>query len=185
VTDTATGETVLYSTLFEPWIAAGSGAGSGTAGWDLYIDNGMGTASSGLIAAVNQTLGVTISGATLPVSGMVGFRDAGVPYNIYAVTPTYALVYVSGTVSNSAYIPSVSGAIATAVSGYFSLPFGTAAEQSQIAAAVGNAGLGILTSLNVVLNASGSSMSVTGVVPSPTGRVLLGGLSISLVSGAA
>lgn len=185
VQDPSTGETVMFSVLNEPFLAAGSGAGSGTAGWQLFIDNGFGTASSGLIAAVNSYLGVNVSGATLPVSGQVGFRDAGVPYGIYADSPIYANVYVSGTVANSAYATATANAIAAAVSGYFVLPFGAPAENSQIAAAVGNAGLGVLTSLTVVLTASGSPTAVSGVVPSLVQRVLLNSLSVSIVSGAA
>lgn len=183
VTASGTGETVRYSCLYEPWIAAGSGAGSGTAGWYLYIDNGQGTASSGLIAAVSQVLGATVSGGTLPTSGNVGYRDAGVPYQVLAGQPLYAIVSVSGQVSNSAYIQSASGAIATAVSGYFSLPFGGVAEQGQIAAAASNSVGAILTSLNVTLALSGVGSPVSGIAPPIYQRVLLGSLSISVTSG--
>ena len=178
---TSAGETVAYSTCYEPWAAAGSGVGSGTAGWTLYIDNGAGTASSGLIAAVVAKLnGGFASGATN--SGpIVGYRDAGVPYSVLALTPTLAAVSVSGTVSNPTQLAAVSGAIAAAVSGYFSLPFGAPAEQAQISAVSANATQGALTALSVTLSAvSGSSVSL--LTPSVSGRVVLSQLLINLSS---
>lgn len=177
-------EVVRYSTVFEPWIAAGSGAGSGTAGYILLIDNGNGTASSGLIAAVDEKLrgGTTTSGLS-NASGAIGYRDAGVPYSIVAVTPTIAVVAVSGTVVSSADSDVVSGAIASAVSGYFTLPFGRAAEQATIAAAVANAALGQLSSLTVTLMQSGSATPLTALTPPVSGRVLLGSLLQTLTSG--
>jgi hypothetical protein len=181
VSDPLTGETVLFSTLVEPWILAGSGVGSGAAGWTLYIDNGMGAASSGLIAAVNNVLGATISGGTLPTSGDVGYRDAGVPYQILAVDPIYASVAISGTVIGSIYVSPASAAMASAVSGYFTLPFGVTAEQSQLAAAVSNSALGLLTSLTVNLYPAGSGTPVSGLVCSvPYQRVILQSLGIAL-----
>lgn len=163
------GETVLYSTLQEPFLAGGP------AGWNLFLDNGTGTASSGLIAAVNAALFST-------PSNPFGYRDAGVPYTIQAVTPTFAVVTVSGTVMPTFNVSSVSGQIAAAVSGYFTLAFGTPAEQAQIAAVVANGALGGLSSLTVQLMVQGSATAVTGVVPAPTGRVLLGALFQSLGS---
>lgn len=174
-------ESVVYSSLYEPWITAGAGAGSGTAGWDLYIDNGTGTASSGLIAAVVSKLtGGTVSGAS-NASGAIGYRDAGVPYNVYAVTPTTANVAVSATVvSGTGLVALVSGAIATAVSGYFTLPFGAQAEQSQISAAISNAILGNITALTVALTYASGGGSVDAVTTSPSGRVILGTLTQTL-----
>ncbi|MDE2233357.1 MAG: baseplate J/gp47 family protein [Patescibacteria group bacterium] len=186
VTASGTGETVVYSCLDEPWISAGSGAGSGVAGWNLYIDNGFGTASSGLIAAVNQVLGITVSGATNAVSGAVQYRDAGVPYNIYAVSPVFADVYVTGVVNPSAasFVSAISGSIETAVSGYFTLPFGTPAEQSQLSATISNAGLNSLSSLTVSLYASGTiTPALAEVSGTVTQRVLLNKLYLSLPVG--
>lgn len=170
-------ENVQFSTLFEPWIAAGSGAGSGTAGWTLYIDNGTGTASSGLINAVIAKLnGGTVSGAS-NASGAIGYRDAGVPYVVDAVTPTYAYVSVSASVVSGASVSLTSGAIAAAVSGYFSLPFGASAERANIDAVVGNATQGNLTALAIALSASSGSFSDTPTVSTAvTGRVILGWL---------
>lgn len=175
-------ETVRWATLFEPWIAAGSGVGSGVAGWELYIDNGSGVASSGLINAVDVKLsGGVVSGAA-NASGEIGYRDAGVPYNIYSVTPTYAVVGVTGVVAPNISLSLVSGAIDTAIKGYFQLPFGTTAEQAQIAAAVANSALGALDALTVSLFVSGSGTPTSGVTTSPSGRVLLGQLTQSLTA---
>jgi hypothetical protein len=176
-------ESVLYSTLYEPWIAAGSGAGSGTAGWTLFLDNGAGTASNALIAAVTAKLnGGSVSGSA-NAGGPTGYRDAGVPFLVRAVTPTRAVVVVSGTVDVLATAAVVSGAIAQAVSGYFTLPFGAPALQAQIAAAAANAGLGQLDSLAVFLFASGSPTAVSGLVPPIFGRVILGTLNVNLIGG--
>lgn len=186
VTASGTGETCLFSTLFEPWLWAMdtgvSGAASGMAGWQLIIDNGTGNASPALIAAVNAKLNAgTVSGATN--SGpIVGYRDAGVPYSIYAVDPTLAVVSISGTTSNPYTEGVVSGAMSAAVSGYFSLPFGTAAEQAQIAAVVTNAAQGSLTSISVSLSAvSGSPVDL--LTPPVSGRVILSQLNLYLSSG--
>jgi hypothetical protein len=173
-------ETVAYSTLYEPFAAAGSGAGSGVAGWVLYIDNGTGTASTNLINAVVATLnGGSVSGQA-NASGAIGYRDAGVPYAVSAVVPTVAVVGVSASLASGANATLVSGAIASAVSGYFTLPFGEAAQQAQIAASVANAIAGSITSLTVSLYVSGSSTAVTGVAPGAIGRVILGALTQSV-----
>lgn len=183
VSDPTTGETVMYSTLYEPWIAAGSGAGSGTAGWTLYIDNGEGGASSGLIQAVNQVVGYTVSGSSNAASGIVQYRDAGVPYLIDAVEPVWANVSVSGDATSITTISIVSGAISAAVQGYFTLPFGTSAEQGQIAAAIGNATFGLIDSLTVSLYVSGSATPLNAVSGLPYQRVLLNQLSMYLTQG--
>lgn len=175
------GETVAYSTLYEPWIAAGSGAGSGVASWTLILDNGHGTASAALVAAVDTKLGGGSVSGSANASGAIGYRDAGVPYNILAVTGTYADVSVSGTLSSSANAALVSGAIAAAVSGYFTLPFGAPAERASLSAAVANAALGQLTALVVSLYSSGT---VTPDLPTLTcpvsGRVLLNTVNVHL-----
>lgn len=175
-------ETCLYSTCFEPWTLGGSG--SGIARWDLYIDNGAGTASSGLIGAVTSFLnGGIVSGATNAGAAQgVGFRDAGVPFGVHAVTPTVANVSISGTV-NPLISPGIAQqAMAAAVSGYFSLPFGAPAEQAQIAAVAANSAMGLLNALSVSLLTVGGS-GVTTLTPAATGRVILGTLTFSLQSG--
>lgn len=173
VTYNPTGEVVLYSTCFEPWLAAGAGPGSGVAGWQLYIDNGRGAASSGLINAVIAKL----NGA----GGNVGYRDAGVPYGVFAVTPTWAIVGISGTVSSLTTSAAVSGIINTAVSGYFNtLAFGASGEQALLATSVGNATLGLMTSLIVQLYASGSPTPLTVLSCPSSGRVVLNQINLSL-----
>lgn len=172
VTVSGTGESVAYSTVYEPWVTMGSGV----VGYTVFLDNGFGTASSGLISAVETALFST-------PQNVYGYRPCGVPYAVSAVTPTYAVVDVSGTVSSLGTVGAVTGAASQAISGYFSLPFGTAAEQGQIAAATSNAALGLWTSLTVSLYVSGSGSPVTGVVPPVTGRVLLGALNFYVSGG--
>jgi uncharacterized phage protein gp47/JayE len=180
-----TGETVLYSTTYEPWIAAGSGSGSGVAGWSLYIDNGLGAASSGLIGAVGTFLnGGMVSGATNAGAAQgVGFRDSGVPYQILAVVPTFAVVAVSGVVNSLSTVPLTQVAMQTAISGYFTLPFGAVAQRSQIEAAVANSAAGVLSSLNVSLMVSGSGTNVSGIGVPPYGRVVLGAINLNITQG--
>lgn len=171
VSASGTGEQVMFSTLYEPWITMGSGF----VGWTLYIDNGTGMASSGLIDAVIQVL----SGSGM-ASGTFGYRDAGVPYAVSGVTPTIAAVTIDAAVINGANLDIVSGAISSAVSGYFSLPFGITAEQAQIAAVVANSSLGLLSSLNVSLFGSGGGSPVSGVMPINISRVILGTLLVNV-----
>lgn len=174
---TVSGETVRYSATFEPWIVAASGTpASGMAGYIVYIDNGSGTASAALISGATSVLN--------GVSGSVGFRDAGVPFSVQAVVPTFANVSITAAINNLSTVPTVSGAIAQAVQGYFTLAFGSSAQQAQISATVANATFGTLTSLAVTLATSGSMTPVSGVSSSVSGRVLLGQLSIDVVAGA-
>lgn len=177
-------ESVKFSTLYEPWIAAGSGAGSGTAGWSLYIDNGLGTATSGLITAVDSHLrgGTTTSGAS-NAGGAVGYRDAGVPYNIYAVTPTVVDVGVSGVAVLGGNVPVLNAAVQAAVEAYFALPFGASAQQAVIAADVSNATYGQLSALTVGLYTSGGVVPQTAISVSPSGRIILNTLTVNIVSG--
>lgn len=174
------GETVRYSTCYEPWLAAGSGAGSGTAGFSVYIDNGAGTASSGLIAAVQTTLNGN------QASGEKGYRPSGVPYSVQAVSPVYANVSIGATLSSLAVSATVSGALATAVSGYFDLlqfcqSSANYAYQGALAAAVSNAALGLLTSISVSLYyTSASGVAVTVVSGLPYQRVILSALTVAV-----
>ncbi len=174
VISSGTSEVVRYSTVYEPFLYAGSGAGSGTAGYSLIIDNGTGTASASLISAVTSVIDGN------PSSGQVGYRDAGVPYSVLAVSGTPVVVGVSGVVSSSTTTTVVSGLITQAVSGYFQLPFGTSAQQAEIAQAVGNSVLGLMTTLSVSLYASGSPTAVSGITISASGRIIIGSLNLSL-----
>jgi Baseplate J-like protein len=177
VTVSGTGETVAKASLYEPWIAAGSAAGSGTAGFTLFIDNGTGSASSNLLAAAqawitgNQALNQS------------GFRPAGVPYTVSGVTPVYATVQVSGTLYPGLLATgSVYGAIVSGVTNYFSsLGFSPiVAGQPQIAGQVADAGLGAFSALTVNLCYSGSTTPVPLVSGGVGTRVILAGLSVTL-----
>ena len=170
------GETVRYAACYEPWVAAGSGAGSGTAGFTLYIDNGTGTASATLLTAVTSY----INGSTL--QNLSGYRPAGVPYTITSGTPVYATVTVSGTLlPGLVSSTTVANAVVSGVQSYFStLGFGVAAQQPQIAGQAANAGLGFFTSLSVSLYYSGGGGAVTQVTGAANNRIILSSLTVNI-----
>lgn len=172
-------ERVVYATVYEPWIAAGNGPGSTTAGWSLYIDNGSGSASQALIAAVKSYVDGDAA------QQLVGNRPSGVPYQILAVQPVFANVSVTASVNPLLTTAPVSGAIDTAIDAYFSgLQFGIPAEQPQISAQVSNAAAGALTSLSVQLfYAASPSAAVNEVSGLAFNRVVLSSLTIDLSSG--
>ncbi len=178
VTASGTNETVRYSTCFEPWIYAGAGPGSGTAGFDLYIDNGSGSASAELIAAAADKLNGFFS---TPTSAVPGYRPAGVPYNVYAVVPIFADVTVNGTLFDTSISDNVKLSMISAVNAYFTLPFGAPAEQGQLAAVASNASLGNLSSFDLELYyQSAPGASVLAVSGAPWTRVILGSLTLNL-----
>lgn len=168
------GETVKYAAAFEPWIAAGSGAGSGTAGFTLFIDNGTGGASAALLTQVRQWITGNVT------TGQSGFRPAGVPFIVSGAVPVFATVAVSGTIYPGLF---ATGAVVTSlvsnIQSYFtSLGFAPAAAyQPQVAAAVGDAGAGAFSSLTVNLFYSGSMTPVPVVSGAVGTRVILGGIS--------
>ena len=188
VTASGTGETVAYSCVYEPWLAAGSGSASGVAGFTLYVDNGTGGASPTLLSAVSSfVLG------NQPL-GQSGYRPAGMPYTVSGVTPVYATVVVSGVL-----IPGLlsSGTVqSTATSGVqsyfqqvgFSAPGSgittssllVAAYQPQIAGWVADSAAGAFQSLAVSLFYSGSATPVVEVSGAVGTRVLLGGLTVNI-----
>lgn len=177
-------ETVQYSAVYEPWAAAGAGSGSGVSNYTVLIDNGLGTASSGLLSAVQATLnGSEVSGITIGNSPDTGYRDAGVPYTVQAVTPTWATVGVTGVVNSLSNVSSVQSAMNTAISGFNTLQFNSTAFAALLNAAVANSAPGQLSSLTVALRASGSSTAVTGITPPVSGRVVIGAISLSLTQG--
>jgi len=166
-TVSGTSETVKFATCFEPWVLqAAQGVENPTPGFDVYVDNGSGAASSNLLTAVSDTL----SGNQ--ALGQTGFRPAGVPYEVLAVVPVPCSVVVSGTAVDPALDPSLSTLTITAIDSYFStLLFGQPAEFSQINAAVANQVAGSVTTLNVqLLNVSG--VSVDTIQPSGFQRVI-------------
>ncbi len=168
------GEVVKYATCYEPWIAAGSGVGSGTAGFTVYVDNGSGTASSALISAVQSLLNGSFSG------GQSGYRPAGVPYSVAAVNPVEATVIITATLSSSSLDVSYNAPVSDAVEAYFaSLQFGQTCEQTQIIAAAANALLGVVVNLSVILEDSTGTPQIT-IAASPTERVILSSLQVTL-----
>lgn len=169
-------EVVAWASVYEPWVAAGTGVGSGTAGFTLYIDDGSGSASTALVSAVasaisgNQTL------------GQYGFRPAGVPYVVSGGTPTYIAVVASGSILPQ--YASLSGSINTTISGAIltylqTLPFNTSAVQGNLAATVGNAGGGQIQTLGVILGLTGSSSGLSSVSPGYSGRVICNSLQVN------
>jgi hypothetical protein len=175
VTSPSTGETVQYASIFEPWIAAGSGPGSGTAGFALYVDSGVGGASASLLAATAAWLNGNVDQA------QSGYRSAGVPYTVTAATPVYASAAVSGILFPGFLSAStVSLSVSSGVTAYFNgLNFSPAAAyQSQIAGAAADAGMGAFQSLTVNLYYSGSSTPVAVVSGAVGTRVILAGLSV-------
>lgn len=182
-----TGETVQYACVYEPWIAAGSGAGSGTAGFTLYIDDGTGTASPALVAAVQAY----VTGNA--VAGQSGYRPAGVPYVVSGTTPVYCLATVSGSLLPGLLSTgAVVSTITSGVYGYFSsigIASGvgsqpqtaiTAAYQPQVAGEVADAGAGAFASLAVSLYYSGSVTPVAVVSGGIGTRVVLASLGVDI-----
>ncbi len=120
-------ETVLYSTLYEPWIVNIANG----AQWTVYIDNGAGTASTALINAV-----IAKFSGVYPTAN--GYRDAGVPFYVMAVTPTPFSVVVAGTLVNPAQDATLDAAVNAAVQTYANgLQFGQEIQASQLNAVVG------------------------------------------------
>jgi hypothetical protein len=176
VSASGTSETVAFAACYEPWVTAGSGAGSGTAGFTVYVDNGAGAASSGLITAVTTQLNGNVA------LNLSGYRPAGVPYSIQPVSPVYANVTITGASTADSSGAAVSGGIAAAVQSYFeALVFAAPSEQSQIAASASNAAPGLLTALTVSLFLSGSSSAVAVITGGPSNRIILNNLVVAIV----
>jgi uncharacterized phage protein gp47/JayE len=163
----STGEMVKYSTVYEPWLyASGSGA---MLGFQVYIDNGGGGASSELITAVQNLLsGTTLSSLT----------PAGVPYQVLAVDPVYSDVTVTATSAPqyASNIPYLNTLATNAVTQYFqSLNFGDTYVPSDLTVAVVNALTGLV---------SGVSITPTSPVTAlPYQRVILSSLTINISAG--
>lgn len=157
-------ETVLYATLYEPWIT--QSVGMQQAGWTVFIDNGAGTASTALIQAVTTKLDGAFS-AISPTSAVSGFRDAGVPYSVMAVTPVNYSVVVTGVLYNSTLDSSQEAAVQVAVQAYqTSLQFGSTIQQAQLTAAVGAVLEGIASAYTVTLFNSSDTPATVISVPS-------------------
>ncbi len=174
---TGTGEVVRYASNYEGWLAAGSGAGSGTAGFTLYIDNGTGGASASLLTAVRNW----ITGSA--TAGQSGYRPVGVPWTVAAVTPVYASAAVAGLLypgllATGSVVPAVTSGITAYFNSIGIAP--AAAYQPQIAAQAADAGLGAFESLTVSLYYSGTSTPVPVVSGAIGTRVILASLSVSI-----
>ncbi len=179
VTVSGTGETVQFASCFEPWIAAGSGAGSGVAGFTLYVDNGTGGATSALVSAVTAWIGGNVA------TNNSGYRPAGVPYVVSGVTPVFASVTVSGTLFPGLL---ASGSVQTSIVSGIASYFGqvgiapAAAYQPQIAAQAADAGAGAFESLSVLLYYTGSGIPVPVVSGAVGTRVILNGLTVNVAT---
>ena len=168
-----TGETVQYSTVYEPWLAQmASGSTILTPGYDVYIDNGSGAATQALVDAVT-----TVLNGTYP--NLPGNRPAGVPYSVNAVVPLGAIIIVNGTPTNINAAASLTSSVQTAMTSLFAnLVFGQSLSYSQVNAAVANAVAGGVSGLTVTFeNASG--VSVTTLSPTQIERIILQSLSIN------
>lgn len=175
VTVSGTGETCVYSTCYEGWADILSPNYPNTPGFVLFVDNGTGSASSGLLAACTSKLNGSING------GIPGFRPSGMPYGVSGVVPVFANVAVSGTLGPLSNQNQLTNAISGAIGSYFTLPFNTAASQSVLAAAIGNAALGQLSALTVQLSYAASGTPVAVVSGRPYTRVILNNMSLNLM----
>lgn len=156
VVSATSSETVQYATCYEPWIAQQAASETVVPGYTLFVDNGSGAASSALLTAVATKINPLFS------SGYVGYRDAGVPYSIVAVTPLPCSVTITGTATATSLDTSLDSLAETAGQAYFAtLQFAEQAEQAQLNAAVANATAGSITGLTVtLLNGSGTPVSI-------------------------
>ncbi len=171
VSVSGTTETVMYSTVYEPWIATGSVTGQ--AGYYVYVDNGSGNASTALLDAVQTYLNGSFA------LNEPGFRPAGVPYEAAAVVPTDVNVTVTGVANNSTGIIGLEATVTTAINNFFAtLQFGQTLLDGSIIAVVSNVVGGQVSTLNVVLTNSSGTV-ITQAVPSDVGRVILSTLSVT------
>ncbi len=168
-------EVVEYASVLEGWALAGTGAGSGTAGFILYLDDGTGSASANLLASVSAAM--STGTPSLPD----GFRPAGVPFSVASVAPTYAIVSCSGSLlpgygSNTGIVASgVSGALSTYAG---SLAIGQTLYQGNLAGVAADAGQGQLLSLSVSLSGNAGG-NLTSLSPPYSGRVIPLSISVS------
>ena len=171
-------ETVQQAMVWEPWAAAGTGVGSGQAGFTLYIDDGTGSATTGLLAVVASAM--SSGDAAQPL----GFRPAGVPFSVASVAPTLATITVTGSLlpgfgsATGAVVSNVSGALAAYAAG---LSIGQTLYQGNLAGVVGDAGQGQLQSFTVVLSAAAGS-GLVSLAPPFSGRIIPASISVTFQS---
>lgn len=165
-------ETVAFATVYEPWtVTPASGAG-----FDVYVDNGSGSASSSLLSAVTSVLNGSVA------LNESGYRPAGVPYTVNAVVPVYASVSVSGTVLVANQATLLQSSISNSVTAFFGgNPFGASVTVSDLIAVVSNVSGNLLSSFGVTLYDS-SGTSVNSVTPLAYGRVILTQVNVSITT---
>lgn len=161
-------ETVKYATCYEPWLEEGTSE----AGFTVFVDNGSGSASTGLTAAVFSTL----SGSSTTNDG---YRPVGVPAAVSAVVPVYYNVSVTGTLKDSGNSTAVSDAVTTAIAAYEStLTFGDDVTIASLIGNIVNALTGYTSSLDIILMDS-SNTSVSSITVGKTSRAILNNLSVT------
>lgn len=173
INDASSGETVKFSTVYEPWIAQmTAGDSTLTPGYDVYVDNGSGSASQGLLNAVT-----TLLNGSYP--NLPGNRPAGVPYTVNAVVPVPATVIVDGTPINSNSASILTTTVQQAMTSLFNtLLFGASLTSAQVNAAVANAVGGGVSGLTVTLENS-SGTAVTSLSATAIERIILQTLTIN------
>jgi hypothetical protein len=165
-------EIVRYANVYEPWVT--SMASPLPVGYQVYIDNGSGTASSQLVANV-----LTVLMGNLELNEP-GYHPAGVPFTVAAGTPVDAYVVVTATLTDSTLAASLESAIVSSLDNYFnSLGFAETAQSIQVIAAVANVLSGYITSLSVTLENS-SSTPVSSIAAAYNQRVILAGITATL-----
>jgi len=171
-----TGETVAYSTCYEPWITQVLNDQTPIPGFQIYVDNGSGTASSDLLSQVQATLNGILGTTTL------GYRPAGVPYTVSGVTPLYSSVVVSGQSVNGSIISTLTNsAIAAIQRQYAALQFSQTLEQSDLIVDIANSVAPNINSLEVYLiNASG--IAVSGIAAAYNERNILQSYTVNFTS---
>jgi uncharacterized phage protein gp47/JayE len=170
VTADSGAEVVRYANVYEPWIT--SMANPLPVGFQVYIDDGSGTASADLITAATTVL---MGNAA---ENMSGYHPAGVPFTVNSGTPVTSTVTVTATLTDSTLEASLQAAVTTAVNNYYStLGYAATCEVIQIIAAVANVLSGYVTSLDVILYNS-SSTSVQSITATYAQRVILSGLTL-------
>jgi len=168
----APGEVVQQANCYEPWLAT-SGAPA-QAGFIVYIDSGSGSASTTLINNV-----ITFLNGNLQ-TGALGNRPAGVPYQVLAVVPVICNIIITGTISSSTLISTLTTSITNDIDAYFqTVQFNQTVYQTTIVALVANVSGAYLTALSVVLeDANGNP--VPSISTLEYERVILNQLTITL-----
>lgn len=168
----STGETVMFSTVYEPWITTPASG----AQFAVYIDNGSGSASTSLISAVQNTLNGSFA------LNLSGYRPAGVPYSTNAVTPLYCSVAISGTATIPSQATTLQTLVSTNVQAFMDgFNFGIGTSVPDIIGTVANVAIGQLTAINVVLYDS-TGTAVQTLSPSGYQRIVTTSISVTIAT---